>query len=256
MTSVAQLTANRANSLLSTGPVTETGKQTSSRNATTLGLYTRRDHVKPGEEDLYREFSETLQTELAPKTTLEQSLTAEITSSLWRLRLCADAESHLALFAEFTDDETDKTRRSIERARAAAQSSLHRSINQLRRLQTERHTSFELMGGRTARDRGLADLAQVFKAMAKSAPQTPAQPEPDPRQAELDAQIESIMDADYPMPNLNFEPASRPTVADLDPELASFCKPAPATPRNAPCPCKSGQKFKRCCGRNTLNAAA
>jgi hypothetical protein len=247
MPTLPQFAANRENAQHSTGPVTETGKQASSRNAVTLGLYTRRDHIKPGEEDLYREFRETLQTELAPKTVLEQSLTAEITSALWRLRLCAEAESELISF----DDETDKTRRSIERARAAAQSVLHRSINQLRRLQTERHTSFELMGGRTARDRGLADLAQVFKAMAKSAPQPPAQPEPDPRQARIDAQIESIMDADYPMPDLNFEPAPRPTLADLDPELASFCKPASATPRNAPCPCKSGQKFKRCCGRNT-----
>jgi hypothetical protein len=42
---------------------------------------------------------------------------------------------------------------------------------------------------------------------------------------------------------------------------ASNCKPAAApakptaqprnTPRNAPCPCNSGQKFKRCCGKET-----
>ncbi|MCC7017903.1 MAG: SEC-C domain-containing protein, partial [Rhodospirillales bacterium] len=25
---------------------------------------------------------------------------------------------------------------------------------------------------------------------------------------------------------------------------------APHTPRNAPCPCGSGQKYTRCCGRN------
>jgi hypothetical protein len=45
---------------------------------------------------------------------------------------------------------------------------------------------------------------------------------------------------------------------------SSFCKsvpPQPRTPRNAPCPCKSGQKYKRCCGKqappmlNTAHAA-
>ena len=43
--------------------------------------------------------------------------------------------------------------------------------------------------------------------------------------------------------------------------MGSNCKPTPApakptaqprnTPRNAPCPCNSGQKFKRCCGKET-----
>ncbi len=36
-------------------------------------------------------------------------------------------------------------------------------------------------------------------------------------------------------------------------ESGSFCKTektAPATARNAPCPCNSGEKYKRCCGKN------
>jgi uncharacterized protein YecA (UPF0149 family) len=32
-------------------------------------------------------------------------------------------------------------------------------------------------------------------------------------------------------------------------ENSSFCNP-PATPRNALCPCGSGAKYKRCCGKN------
>jgi uncharacterized protein YecA (UPF0149 family) len=38
--------------------------------------------------------------------------------------------------------------------------------------------------------------------------------------------------------------------------LASFCKPAASAPkpapigRNTPCPCSSGAKYKRCCGKN------
>jgi len=47
----------------------------------------------------------------------------------------------------------------------------------------------------------------------------------------------------------NCKPATAPTSAPAKPAA-----PARITPRNAPCPCKSGQKFKRCCG-NPLAAA-
>jgi hypothetical protein len=39
---------------------------------------------------------------------------------------------------------------------------------------------------------------------------------------------------------------------------SSFCKPPAPTPRNALCPCGSGAKYKRCCGKNAppvLNTA-
>ena len=44
------------------------------------------------------------------------------------------------------------------------------------------------------------------------------------------------------------EPAPRISAKQTQSEPA---KPA-AIPRSAPCPCKSGQKYKRCCGRNAL----
>ena len=34
-------------------------------------------------------------------------------------------------------------------------------------------------------------------------------------------------------------------------ESASNCKPAPTPARGRPCPCKSGNQFKHCCGKNT-----
>ena len=42
----------------------------------------------------------------------------------------------------------------------------------------------------------------------------------------------------------NCKPAAAPTPAPAKPAAAPI-----NTPRNAPCPCKSGQKFKRCCGK-------
>ena len=66
-------------------------------------------------------------------------------------------------------------------------------------------------------------------------------------------------------------PTPTPAAAPQAPaEMASNCKPAAAVPaptpgfprnppRNAPCPCGSGAKFKRCCGNpaaQALNRAA
>jgi hypothetical protein len=200
MASTAQLNANRQNATHSTGPVTETGKSNASRNHLTRGLYTQADYVKPEERELYREFRETMLRELEPATLLEQSLAAEITGATWRLRRCANAEAELADYAltdPLLDESKEKSIRSIERARSAAHSQLHRSINQLRKLQTCRE------GGDAVSDR------------------VPSIPEPD-------APVEATPEAET-----------------RSPELASNCN----APRNAPCPCGSGIKFKRCCAR-------
>jgi hypothetical protein len=143
MATISQIHANRENATRSTGPKTETGKLTASRNHLTLGLYTRADYVKPEERDIYKEFCETMLAELEPATLLEQSLAAEITGATWRLRRCSAAEAELADYAltdPLLDETKEKTIRGIERARASAHSILHRSINQLRKLQTCRES--------------------------------------------------------------------------------------------------------------------
>jgi len=69
----------------------------------------------------------------------------------------------------------------------------------------------------------------------------------------------------------NCKPAAAPTPAPAKPAPSSPKQPLPGlirtepgaqmrtngrrnTPRNAPCPCNSGQKFKRCCGNGALEA--
>jgi len=227
MATNSQIDANRLNAQFSTGPRTESGKATSSRNALTLGLYTRADYVKPEERDLYKEFCETMYAELCPASLLEETLVSEITGASWRLRRCNAADAGL----DFFDESTDKLRRSVERARASATSLLHRGINQLRRLQTDRR---------------------------KSAPPAPAlqmpQPQPQPlTKADLESLLEppadfiANLDAMLTRQAGNFAPG----------QMASICQtafapapPARQIPRSAPCPCKSGEKYKRCCGKN------
>jgi hypothetical protein len=117
--------------------------------------------------------------ELEPETLLEQSLAAEITGATWRLRRCSNAEAELADYALTDplldeDEATEKKLRSIERARASAHSLLHRSINQLRKLQTDRENRFELSDGE------IPGLAVPKKPTPqKPAAQKPAAKEPD-----------------------------------------------------------------------------
>jgi hypothetical protein len=200
-----------------------------------MGLYTRTDYVKPEERDIYKDFCETMYSELCPASLLEETLVSEITGASWRLRRCDAADAGLADF----DETTDKLRRSVERARSSATSILHRGINQLRRLQND---SRKLTGHPAI---ALPAPAPVLASNCITAPN----PMPDldlltQPPAEFLEDLDAIL-AEYAALGSNCKPSAAPA-----PALGSNCKPAPQTPRSAPCPCGSREKFKRCCGRN------
>jgi hypothetical protein len=224
MPTLSQIDANRQNAQFSTGPRTESGKAKSSRNALTMGLYTRTDYVKPEERDIYKDFCETMYDELCPASLLEETLVSEITGASWRLRRCSAAEGELADFADtdpLLDETKSKTIRSIARARSTASS-----------------------------------LAEEAAAMAEiEAFCAPPQLTPE-QQAEIRSRYASpLILAEPPLSDhlaSNCSPQEHTVQAAPAPapELASNCSPAKQTPRSAPCPCGSREKFKRCCGKN------
>ena len=184
--------------------------------------------------------------ELSPESLLEETLTSEITGASWRLRRCSAVEGELADYMmqdPLLDETKEKTIRSIERARSSAHSLLHRSINQLRRLQTDRRKSV------------LTLQAPSPELASNCSPQ----PQP-PTQAEIESLLQPPAEFLQDLDAILAEHAAQTKAAELGSNcksaapvpaaMASFCKPAPQTPRNALCPCKSGEKFKRCCGRN------
>ncbi|HKD09749.1 MAG TPA: SEC-C metal-binding domain-containing protein [Bryobacteraceae bacterium] len=200
-----------------TGPRTAEGKARSSQNATKIGLYTARDFIRPGEEDEYILGFNNLIAELDPQTPLEYVFTTEIMSANWRLRRCRVIEADLALLPE----PDEKAQRSVDRARSQSHSILRRSLAELRKLQTERAIRAHVDIGAA----GLAETQKILQAM-KSAPEDAA----------------SASSFCQPGPSDAAAPSS-------------FCKPTPTapirvnkTPRNAPCPCRSGRKYKKCCG--------
>jgi len=194
MSSTAQILANRQNAERSSGPVTAAGKTHVSQNATKFGLFSVANFVSPEEHDIFNEFESGYLLELAPDSSLEQTLAREIIQAAWRLRRCANLETTPP--DDLTDEELDRLQISIDRARSAAQRTFHRSLKELRRLQAERLYATFVAG------------APATKQTVERGPENPAK------------QTQS-------------EPQKTPTI-----------------PRSAPCPCKSGEKYKRCCGKN------
>jgi hypothetical protein len=86
---------NRANSLHSTGPRTESGKQRSSQNALSHGL-TARTAVLPSEDpDTYQRHIQQFLDEYQPATATETQLVQEIANTAWRLNRIPFLEAEL-----------------------------------------------------------------------------------------------------------------------------------------------------------------
>jgi hypothetical protein len=166
MASSAQLAANAANAQSSTGPATEEGKSASSRNALTTGLFTAGALIRPGEEPIYAELEQSLQTELCPATLMEENLVEEILAAMWRLRRCRLVESSLAVL---DDDTADRRQTSIDRARTQASRLLYKATAELRRLQTERLMRNEILSeGTDLSDLGVCDIEKIVRAAGRT----------------------------------------------------------------------------------------
>jgi uncharacterized protein YecA (UPF0149 family) len=209
MSSPAQILANRQNAEWSTGPVTAEGKARISQNATKLGLFSVANFVRPEEQDIFKEFESGYLAELSPVTPLEQTLTREIIQAAWRLRRCANLESFTP--EDLDDEQLDRLQASIDRARAAAQRTFHRSLKELRRLQSEHLEPAALM---------------IQQAMA------------------TDALLMQDLE------NCKRQFAAESAAQNSAKQTQSEPETTASVPRSAPCPCKSGEKYKRCCGKN------
>ena len=147
MATPAQSAASRANSLQSTGAVTEEGRQASSKNAITFGLFTQNEYVRPGEEDEYARFCDAFRRDLNPEGAAEETLATLMVSASWRIRRCALVEAGLAPASDLDpmqDDSCSSLQNSVDRARSRAFNLFHRAMADLRRLQTDKRIRLEL----------------------------------------------------------------------------------------------------------------
>src|SRR5690242_17670813 len=86
MTSVKQFEANRRNSLKSTGPTTEAGKQASRRNAVRHGLTAETVIGALEDAEDYQAFEAAITADYDAQSAVERELVLRLASILWRLR--------------------------------------------------------------------------------------------------------------------------------------------------------------------------
>ena len=177
------------------------------------------------------------QAQLRPEGFLELHFAAEIFRDTWRLNIMATVDE-----STFSDDFLETRSKYRDRLNTA----VRRNTQELRRLQTDRilneRWNLALPAPASAKDILRFEKAKPIRSenneIRKDEPIPDTVP-PSINEAEtrLHAQIE----------------------AEERLELAEFAQRTKVIPRNAPCPCKSGEKYKRCCGKEAppvLNKAA
>lgn len=88
-----RLAANRANALLSTGPVTAAGKAAVSRNAVRHGLLSAKLFLEDEDPTAFQDLLRELGASLNPAGALESSLVERVAITLWRQRRLVQAET-------------------------------------------------------------------------------------------------------------------------------------------------------------------
>jgi hypothetical protein len=223
-------------------------------------LIARRDFVLEAEDEEYAQTFSGLMAELAPGGILEQTFATEIMGANWRLRRCGILEFDLARSTDPGPDAQDAIQKSIDRARAQSHNILRRSLAELRKLQTERHARLLMApDGQAPTDLGLTDSRQAVNTAARSTqtidPKRAAVEEQWRRkEEEINAFLEDSSFCKTATPAKTAagsfcKPAQSAPATPAKTAASSFCN-SPATPRNALCPCGSGVKYKRCCGKN------
>ena len=122
MPSDAQLTANRANAQLSTGPTSDTGKTTSSKNALKTGLTGRTVLLPTDDAALYEAHVAHFEQHYVPATDAERNLVQSLADTEWRLARIPSLEAGIyALgrleFAELFPQEPEPVRKQLIEAK-------------------------------------------------------------------------------------------------------------------------------------------
>src|SRR5258707_8144995 len=135
-TSPARLAANAANAQHSTGPRTPEGQARSSQNARTHGLTARDLVIAPDEREEFEELRNDYQTAVKPQDGIQQSLFEELVGAAWNLRRVRRKEVELCSNTALEDEELEKKLDRLARHKTRIERTFHRSLKELKALQT------------------------------------------------------------------------------------------------------------------------
>jgi hypothetical protein len=134
MATIAQITANRLNAQLSTGPQTPDGKSRAAQNSRTHGLTSQTLIISDQDRAAFDELHAGLLTEVQPHGPLEMTLFHELLAAAWNLHRLRILEAQ----ADPLDDQNEAKFNRYQRYHTRLERTLHRSLRELRNLQTNR----------------------------------------------------------------------------------------------------------------------
>ncbi len=110
MATPAQIAANQANALKSTGPKSEEGKQSAKMNAVTHGIFTTLPIADMEDSEAFNQLSSDVMNLYEPSDIIEEALAERIVMALWRLqraRIAEAAQLNAAMTPEIITKETN-----------------------------------------------------------------------------------------------------------------------------------------------------
>ena len=212
MISPEKLAANQANAQFSTGPQTPQGKATSAQNSRTHGLCSKDRLVANEDQAEFETMEVKLLVDIGPKGRLEQIFLRELLTASWQLRRLCRMETELsaghASYTALLDDESlQKKFDRLGRHHTRFERTFHRSLKELKALQTSRAQKEEA----TQENQDRPDLATPVKPESKISKRTQPASEPEPDEpisteeyAEMDGFFAKMTEK-YGMPNQNME---------------------------------------------------
>ncbi|WP_321475072.1 SEC-C domain-containing protein [uncultured Paludibaculum sp.] len=242
MASAAQITANRANAQQSTGPRSEQGKTRSSQNNLRYGFRSQ-SVLLPGDDPAeYEELLDELTVHFDADDLTTQRYVREMADAEWRLRRVR-AHQEVLLTGKINELAATRPTLSPIHLQALAFESLYRDTTFTQFLtyeaKFERQYERAYKGWMRTREKLSIHKAREIRSQFEASLVTPTKWTDEPNARPESPAITPRQ------PGLEAKSQSR------RPEPPSSIPPAPAAiPRSAPCPCGSGEKYKRCCGRN------
>ncbi len=199
----------------------------------TLNEFVSRDNVPENDRTRYRQMPAAFEADLQPVGALEVALAADMLRCTYLIGYYSAIDP-----ATLPDD---STRHLINVRHNAAVKSFRWSTNMLRKTQTDRE-----IGSRVGcRPRGIASVTEILKATNTAKPGVAA-PVPQPTQKPGKVSVADMVTLLDKQINAEMEAARK----DISHAVADLKKQTQFTPRNASCTCGSGEKFKRCCGKD------
>jgi hypothetical protein len=140
LTSAVRRAANTANAQNSTGPRTPEGQARSSQNARTHGLTARDLIIAPDESEEFEQFLKDYQFDVKPQGAIQQGWFDLLVEAAWNLRRIRRMETKLCAGISvedlLNDDEVQKKLDRIARHKVCIERTFHRSLKELKALQT------------------------------------------------------------------------------------------------------------------------